>query len=125
MNTQAEIEAAVCAGMIRFEQHYMGRGPERVSAHLVGDLIAVRLTRVMTAAEPTPRQNASGRKGRDLVKQVRAHLTETARPLMEEMIEKATGVQVVSLHHDISTTTGEEVVVFTMATAPSFREVKR
>src|SRR5262249_50850928 len=64
-------------------------------------------------------------KGRDLLKQVRTHLLETARPVMETMIEEATRVKVLSLHHDISTVTGEEVVVFTLAGRPAFRETKK
>jgi uncharacterized protein YbcI len=34
-------------------------------------------------------------------------------------------VKVVSLHHDISTATGEEIVVFTLAESPLFRETKK
>ena len=41
------------------------------------------------------------------------------------MIEGVTGTKVVTLHHDISTVTGEEVVLFTLAQAPSFRETKK
>ena len=52
---------------------------------------------------------------------VRSHLIETARPMMQAMIENETGVKVVSLHHDISTTTGEEVILFTLAESPCFR----
>ena len=59
-----------------------------------------------------------------MLKQVRTHLIETARPIMEAMVEKVTGVKVVSMHHDISTTTGEEVVLFTLARSPDFREAK-
>ena len=58
------------------------------------------------------------------MKQVRTHLIETARPVMEAMVEKVTGVKVVTLHHDISTATGEEVVLFTLAESPDFREPK-
>jgi hypothetical protein len=32
---------------------------------------------------------------------------------------------VLSLHHDISTLTGEEVVLFTLDKSPIFREAKR
>jgi uncharacterized protein YbcI len=63
-------------------------------------------------------------KGRDLLKQVRIHLIETARPIMESMIQDVTGVDVVSLHHDISTVTGEEVVLFTLAESPLYRETR-
>ena len=44
--------------------------------------------------------------------------------MTEEMIQKATGSKVVSLHHDISTQTGEEVVAFTLADSPAFRAAK-
>jgi uncharacterized protein YbcI len=122
MKSQGEIEAAVCEGMARFEQEYMGRGPKAIHCHLVGDLLIVRLTGVLTAAEQHLAKSLPGEKGRDLLKQVRTHLIETARPLMEAMIEQVTGVKVASLHHDISTVTGEEVVLFTLAGEPLYRE---
>ena len=78
----------------------------------------------MTAAEQHLVKSLSAEKGRDLLKQVRTHLIETARPIMEAMVEKVTGVKVVSMHHDISTTTGEKVVLFTLARSPDFRETK-
>ncbi len=124
MKTLGEIEAAVCEGVSRFEQEYMGRGPKAIHTHLIGDLLVVRLTGVLTAAEQHLVKTLPSDKGRDLLKQVRTHLIETARPLMEAMIEEITGTKVLSLHHDISTVTGEEVVVFTLAQSPSYREVK-
>jgi uncharacterized protein YbcI len=124
MKTQGEIEAAVCEGISRFEQEYMGRGPKAIHAHLIQDLLVVRLQGVLTAAEQQLVKALAMEKGRDLLKQVRTHLIETARPLMEAMVQEITGVKVVSLHHDISTVTGEEVMVFTLAAGPCFREVK-
>src|SRR4051812_30894600 len=125
MKTQGEIEAAVCDGMSRFEQEYMGRGPKDVHAHLVGDLLVVRLHGVLTAAEQQLVKTLPPEKGRDLLKQVRTQLIETARPLLEAMVQEATGVKVRSLHHDISTATGEEVVLFTLVQSPSFRESRK
>jgi uncharacterized protein YbcI len=125
MKTQGEVEAAVCSAMTRFEQEHMGRGPTGIHAHLLQDFIVVRLQGVLTAAEQQLVRSLPSEKGRDLLKQVRAHLIETARPLMEAMILDVTGVKVLSLHHDISTVTGEEVVVFTLAAAPALRELKR
>jgi uncharacterized protein YbcI len=125
MKTQGEIEAAICEGITRFEQNYMGRGPKDIHTHLVGDLIIVRLKGVLTAAEQQLVKALAAEKGRDLLKQVRTHLIETARPVMEAMVEKETSVKVVSLHHDISTTTGEEIVIFTLASAPRYREAKK
>jgi uncharacterized protein YbcI len=125
MRTQGEIEAIVCEGMTRFEQGYMGRGPKQVAAHLIGDILLIRLSGVLTLAEQQLVKALPAEKGRDLLKQVRTHLIETARPVLEQTVLEATGVQVLSLHHDISTTTGEEIVLFTLAEQPLVRELKR
>lgn len=125
MKTQGEIEAAIGEGISRFELEHMGRGPKDIRAHLLGDLLVVRLQGVLTAAEQHLVQALPAEKGRDLLKQVRTHLLETARPLMEAMVEGITGVKVVSLHHDISTMTGEELVLFTLASRPPCRETTK
>src|SRR5579862_2167140 len=125
MKTCGEIEAAVCAGMSRFEQEYMGRGPKDIRAHLIDDLVLVRLQGVLTAAEQQLVKALPADKGRDLLKQVRTHLVETARPQLELMVREITGSKVVSLHHDISTRTGEEVILFTLAEPPVCRDFKK
>lgn len=124
MKTQGEIEADVCKGIARFEQDYMGRGPKDIRAHLIDDLLVVRLKGVLTVAEQQLVAALPAEKGRDLLKQVRVHLVETARPVMEAMMQESTGVKVVSLHHDISTRTGEEILVFTLADSPKYRAAK-
>ena len=125
MKTQGEIEAAICQGVGHFEQEYMGRGPEDIHAHLLGDLLLVRLKGVLTAAEQQLVKTLPTEKGLGLLKQVRTQLVETARPVLEAMVQDITGIEVVSLHHDISTMTGEEVVLFTLAEPPVVREAKR
>ena len=125
MKTLGEIEASVCEGISRFEQDYMGRGPKFIHTHLIGDLLIVRLQGVLTAAEQQLVKSLPAEKGRDLLKQVRTHLIETARPVMEALIQEVTGVNVVSLHHDISTVTGEEIVIFTLAESAGYRETKK
>jgi uncharacterized protein YbcI len=125
MKTQGEIEAAICEGITRFEQEYMGRGPKDIHAHLIDDLLVVRLRGVLTAAEQHLVKALPAEKGRDLLKQVRTHLLETARPILESMVREITGINVLSLHQDISTVTGEEVLVFTLAEQPPVRETKR
>ena len=125
MKTQGEIEASICEGVGRFEQEYMGRGPKDIHTHLMGDLLLVRLRGVLTAAEQQLVKTLPAEKGRGLLKQVRTQLVETARPALEAMVQEITGAAVVSLHHDISTLTGEEVLLFTLAGSPVFREPKR
>ena len=125
MKTQGEIEAAVCEGMSRFQQEYMGRGPKDIRTHLIGDLLLVRLQGVLTAAEQHLVTTLSPEKGRDLLKQVRSQLIEIARPALEGLVQEITGIKPRSLHHDISTLTGEEVVIFTLSETPQFREAKK
>ena len=125
MRTLGELEAAISEGVSGFEQDYMGRGPKNIHTHLLGDLLVVRLQGVLTAAEQQLVKSLPAEKGRDLLKQVRTHLIETARPVLEALVHEVTGIQALSLHHDISTATGEEVVLFTLAESPRFREAKK
>ena len=125
MKTQGEIEAAICKGMSHFEQEYMGRGPKDIRAHLIDDLLVVRLQGVLTAAEQHLVRTLPVEKGRDLLKQVRSQLIEVARPKLDVLVEDITGSKPRSLHHDISTLTGEEIVVFTLAETPCYREAKK
>ncbi|TVQ63875.1 MAG: DUF2294 domain-containing protein [Phycisphaerales bacterium] len=122
VNTQGEIEASICEGMRRFHVEYMGRGPKQVTATLIGVLVVIRLEGVMTAAERQLVKSLPHDRGRDLLKEVRTKLIESARPTLEAMILDAAGVSALSLHHDISTTTGEEIVVFTLSELPAVRE---
>jgi uncharacterized protein YbcI len=125
INAQGEIEAAVCLSISRHQQNYMGRGPKRICAHLIGDLLMVRLQGVLTPSEQRLAQLLPNTRGRSLLKQVRTQLIEAARPTLESMMYEATGVEVVSLHHDISTVTGEEVMLFTLTKPPHCRELRK
>ncbi|MEI8227275.1 MAG: DUF2294 domain-containing protein [Planctomycetota bacterium] len=146
MKSQGEIEAAVCDGISRFQQEFIGRGPKDIHAHLIGTLLVVRLQGVLTPAERqliAPRDepaeagsgdghgngngNGNGHEnsnGRSLLKQVRAHMVATGRNRLESIVEESVGVKLVSVHHDISTITGEELIVFSLAEAPACRPKK-
>ena len=119
--TQAESEAAICDGIIRFQDEYLGWRSERIHAHLIKDLLIVRILGVLTLAERQLGKSTSPEKGRDLIKQTRKQLLELARPMLESLVHEAAGVKVRSMHHDISTVTGEEVVVFSLTDAPKFQ----
>ena len=118
--TQAESEAAICDGIIRFQEEYLGWRSEQIHTHLIKDLLVVRIQGVLTLAERQLGKSLSPEKGRDLIKQVRKQLLELARPMLESLVHEVTGVKVLSMHHDISTVTGEEVVIFSLAGAPRF-----
>lgn len=119
--TQAESEAAICDGIIRFQDEYLGWRSERIHAHLIKDMLIVRIMGVLTLAERQLGKSASPEKGRDLIKQTRKQLLELARPMLESLVHEAAGVKARSMHHDISTITGEEIVVFSLEQAPKFQ----
>jgi CheY-like chemotaxis protein/uncharacterized protein YbcI len=116
--TREESEAAICDGISRFQEEYLGWRSEQCHAHLIKDLLVVRLRGVLTIAERQLGNSVSPEKGRDLIKQVRKQLMELARPMLESLVHEVAGVKVLSMHHDISTVTGEEVVVFSLAEVP-------
>jgi uncharacterized protein YbcI len=96
----------------------MGRGPDETQTYLLDDMVVVRLQRVLTPAERQLAKADENTKGRSLVKQVRTELLEKARPLLEEAITGITRRKVTSLHTDISTVTGERIIVFTLDDSP-------
>ena len=118
MPTRGQLEAAICEAIVTFEREYMGRGPEEARAYLVEDMAIVRLRGVLTPAEKQLARSDPPGHGRTLIKQVRTELLEKARPLLESIIRDVTGQAVRSLHTDISTLTGERIVVFSLAGSP-------
>jgi uncharacterized protein YbcI len=118
--TQAESEAAIWEGIIRFQEEYLGWGTEQIRVHFIKDLLVIRLLGVLTVAERQLVKSLSPEQGRDLIKQTREQLLELARPMLESMVHEVVGVKVLSMHHDISTVTGEEVVLFSLTEAPCF-----
>jgi uncharacterized protein YbcI len=125
MKTRGEIEDDICEAIGRFEKDYLGRESESCHVHLIGDLLIVRLEGALTAAEKHLAKTSPAEKGRDLIKTVRTQLMETARPILQTIVEEVAGVKMVSLHHDISTTTGEQVILFTFASPPPFRNATK
>jgi uncharacterized protein YbcI len=124
MRTKGEIEAAISEEISRFERDCVGRKPKDIQVHLLDGLLLIRLRGVLAAAEQNLVKSLPSENGRDLLKRVRSHLIETTRPVMEAMVERITGVKLLSMHHDISTVTGEEVILFTLAQSPDFRDAK-
>lgn len=112
--TLGQIESDISDAIVRFEKDFMGRGPEETKTYVIGDMIIVRLKGVLTPAETQLAKTTESSEGRMLIKRVRIELLENARPLLHEIIHDITGCGVQSLHTDISTVTGERVIIFTM-----------
>lgn len=112
--TKGQLEAEICEAVIKFEKEFMGRGPLETKAYIFDDMVLVRLKNVLTQAELKLADVQASRDGRELVKRIRITLLEQGRPLLESAVEKIVGVKVRSLHTDISTVTGERVILFSM-----------
>lgn len=109
--TKGEVEAAVRNAIIKFEQEFMGRGPDDVRAFIVRDILLVRLKGVLTPAE---RQLAKTVEGIDMVKRLRQNLIAQGRDRLCEQVGEITGAKAIALFTDIDTYVGERVLVFTL-----------
>lgn len=109
--TKGQTEALISEAIIKFEKEYMGRGPTEAKTYIIKDMIFIRLKGVLTLAEE---QLAKSPEGADLIKKTRVQLLEGARLLLETIINNITSCQVKSLHTDLSTKTGERIIVFTL-----------
>ena len=116
--TKGELEAEICKAVIKFEKQYMGRGPLETKAYIIDDMVLVRLKNVLTQSEFKLAESIDPKDGRELIKRVRISLLEQGRPLLEAAIRDILDVPVKSLHTDISTVTGERVILFTLESAP-------
>jgi uncharacterized protein YbcI len=124
MRTKGEIEVAISEEISRFEQEYMGRRPKDINVHLLNDLLVIRLRGVLVPAEQHLVKKLPAGKGQELLKEVWTKLAETARPDMEAMVERVTGVKILTMHYDISTEIGDEIILFTLDRSPDVHEAK-
>jgi uncharacterized protein YbcI len=116
--TRGQIEAEISEAVTRFEKEFMGRGPLETRTYIIDDMVIVRLKGVLTRAEYRLVKSERNTKGRDLIKQVRIELLENGRPLLEDIIKDILRRKVRSLHTDISTMTGERLIIFTLDKKP-------
>lgn len=112
-----ELEAQIGRAVIHFEKEFMGRGPLETKAYLLDDMILVRLKGVLTPAERKLAQSQNERCAY-LLKQVRNELLAAGRSRLEAAIRAIVGVEVQSIHTDISTKTGERIIVMTLQRRP-------
>lgn len=109
--TRGVLEAEFSKAIIKFEKEHLGRGPLDTRTFFLNDMIVVRLRGVLTPAEA---KLAESREGQALVKETRRQLFEVSRPLIEAIVEEVVNCNLISLHTDMSTKTGERVIVLTL-----------
>lgn len=117
LKTQGEIESEIGDGLVGLHRDYIGKGPKEIRVHLVSSLLIVVLQGTLTCVE----KHLAAAGGRDLLKQTRRYMIYSGRSRLSDIVESATGIGLVSVHHDISTITGEEVIVLSLDGEPAFR----
>ncbi|MFQ5803575.1 MAG: DUF2294 domain-containing protein [Candidatus Methylomirabilales bacterium] len=106
--TKGQFEAEISKALVKFELEYMGRGPADARTYVVRDMILVRLKGILTPAE----HQLIKVEGVELLKDVRAKLLESGRDMLDRIIKDLVGCDVISMHADLSTRTGERIILF-------------
>ena len=109
--TKGQLEAKISEIVSKFEIEYMGRGPKTIKTYILNDMIVVRLTGFLSPSEQKLTDNAQGI---ELFKKVRTSLFEGGRGYLETLITDVIDVAIVSTHSDISTKTGEKIIIITV-----------
>ena len=111
--TRGEAEAEITQAVIKFEKEYLGRGPVDARTFFVHDMVLIRLRGVLTTGD---RKLAESREGQALLKETRRQLLESSITFFEDLVKQIIDCKLISFHTDISTKTGERVVVLTTDT---------
>ena len=109
--TKGRMEAKISEALSQFETNFMGRGPRHIKTYIHQDMIIIRMMGFLSQSE---RKLAETPQGVEQIKSLRAMLFETARDEIEAMITPIIGVGIVSIHSDVSTKSGEKVILFTL-----------
>lgn len=110
--TKGQLEAKISEAISKFELEYMGRGPKAIKTYIIGDMIVVRLSGFLSPSEQKLTDNPQGI---ELFKKVRTTLFEGGREYLENLITEIIKIPVVSTHSDLSTKSGEKIIVITTA----------
>ncbi len=109
--TKGQVESKISEAISKFEIEQMGRGPEKIRTIIFQDLVIIRLKGFLSPSEKNLAQN---RDGIELIKKVRTALFENARYDLEEAIKSVIDAEVISTYSDVSTKTGEKIIVIVM-----------
>lgn len=109
--TKGQMEAKISELISKFEIEYMGRGPKNVKTYIISDMIIVRLLGFLS---PSEQKLTDNQQGIELFKRVRTTLFEGGRGFLETLINDFIDVAIISTHSDISTKTGEKIIVITV-----------
>jgi uncharacterized protein YbcI len=119
VKTQGESEAEISKGLNQIYKGLLGRSTSNIRTNVVDSLVIVVLQNVLSVSEIQVSKNAQGRV---VVKEMCVAIIENSGPQFIQMIQLATGVQVIDMHHDLSLKTGKEIFVFSLEKEPKYRK---
>lgn len=115
--TKGQTEAKISEAVSTFEITYMGRGPKQIKSIIWQDLIVIRLKGFLSQAEEKLAETSHGI---ELFKRVRSTLFEGASNYLCSLIKEVVNVDIVSVHSDVSTRTGEKIIILTLKESLKF-----
>jgi uncharacterized protein YbcI len=110
--TKGQLEAKISEAVSKFEIEFMGRGPKEIRTIINQELIIIRLNGFLNQSEKKLAE--SGTHGVKLVKDARTALFESGRDYLIDLIQNIINIDIISIHSDVSTRTGERIIVFTI-----------
>ncbi|CCQ98712.1 conserved hypothetical protein [[Clostridium] ultunense Esp] len=110
--SKGELEDKISKALTQWEKEYLGRGSVSVKTDIVRNMVIVLLKGVLTPAERNLAQTLEGMLS---IKKIRTDLVESGSDQLKELLANLTGSNVTSFYTDVSTRTGERVMVFIMS----------
>jgi len=107
--TKGSLEAEISRALTQWEKDYLGRGSVTVKTDILRDMIIVSLQGILTPAEYSL---CESNEGKLTVKRTRSDLVESGESELRNIIHTITGEEVRSFHTDLSTVSGERVMLF-------------
>lgn len=109
--TKGACESKISKAITQWEKEYLGRGSLSVKTDILRDMIIVDLQGVLTPAEYSVCETQEGLLS---IKRTRSKLVESDMDHLYQMIFDIIQQDVKSFHTDLSSRTGERMMIFKM-----------
>ena len=107
--TKGIYESEISKAITQWEKDFLGRGSLSVKTDILRDMVIVSLQGILTPAEYRVCKTNEGLLN---IKRTRSELVESGEEDLSRIIKDLTGLNVKSFHSDLSTITGERVMIF-------------
>lgn len=107
------IEAEIADAIVRVQREQQGRGPEEVHVNILGALVIIRLSGVLT---PNENRLAVTEEGRRLIKSARQELRHIVHSESESVVANIVGCDVLRSYSDMNVEASEIVEIYVLET---------